>query len=86
MNKYICNFLASGKFHVYEQIYLQLSCLLTLPVLQGEMAVQDVRGGRAPVQGAGARVPGLVRGLCHAVAQRERRRVPGVPPRCLRQG
>ena len=50
------------------------------------MAVQDVRGRRAALQGPSARVPSLVRALRHEVAQRERRRVPRVLARCLRQG
>ena len=49
------------------------------------MAVQNVRGGRATVQGSDPRVSGLVRVLRDAVAERERRRVLGVPVWCLRQ-
>lgn len=42
------------------------------PALQGQVAVHQLREGRAAVQGRRARVPRLVRALRYAVAQRER--------------
>lgn len=53
------------------------------PPLQGEMAVHELREGRASIQGRSARVPGVVRALRHAVAERERRRIPRISTRCL---
>ena len=49
------------------------------------MAVQNIRGRRPTVQGSDPRVSGLVRVIRDAVAERERRRVLGVPLWCLRE-
>lgn len=56
------------------------------PALQGQMAVHQLRQGRAAVQGRHTRVPVVVRAVRDAVAERERRRVLGVPARGVQPG
>lgn len=51
------------------------------PALQGQMAVYQLRQRRPALQGRHTRVPIVVRAIRHAVAERERRRIAGLPAR-----
>lgn len=56
------------------------------PPFQGEVAVHELRERRAAVQGRDTGVPVVVRAVRDAVAERKRRRVPGVLARRVQQG
>lgn len=56
------------------------------PPFQSEMAVHELRERRAAVQGRDPGVPVVVRAVRDAMAERKRRRVPGVLARRIQQG